>query len=126
MNTDKKRLERNRFVRGWVGAGPHWPVVVVPGDGSPSPEGCAAYYTNARGNVVHHPNAYRRAWGKPTYHHSTRRVEVGDEWLATYGWPEELNARLGLRPDVTLPVAVDYAEETGADANVEILRAACN
>jgi hypothetical protein len=43
-------------------------------------EGCAGYWTTPGGAPVRYPNAYRKAWGKPVYHLSTVRVEVGVDW----------------------------------------------
>lgn len=57
------------------------PVVVVAGKIRPRLVGHGSYYTTPSGAPVHHPNAYRSAWGKPVYHCSTRRVEVGAGWL---------------------------------------------
>ncbi len=54
------------------------PVVVVCGRSAPKELGADAYYTTPAGGVIHHPNAYR--WPK-VRHNSTRRVEVGAEWV---------------------------------------------
>lgn len=58
-----------------------YPVRVIPGGGlAPRLLGHDYYWTTPSGKtIVHYPNAYR--W--PTvYHCSTRRVVVGEKWLA--------------------------------------------
>lgn len=47
----------------------------------PKLKGKSYHYTNKSGHMIYHPNAYRRAWGKPIYRHSTLRIEVGCDWL---------------------------------------------
>lgn len=61
-------------------AGKSFPIKVVEGDSAPKSKGSGYFYTTPSGNRVYHPNAYRAAWGKPIYHHSTIRIEVGNEW----------------------------------------------
>jgi hypothetical protein len=60
------------------------PVEVVEGDDAPELVGSSGYHTTPSGlTIVRHPGAYR--W--PTvYHHSTRRVEVGVDWLIEHGY----------------------------------------
>ena len=54
-------------------------VRVVSGDVAPRLVGRSYYWTTPSGKtVVRHPNAYR--WPK-LYWPSTRRVEVGEEWI---------------------------------------------
>ena len=65
-------------------AGASWPAVpveVVSGAASPEMAGEGFFYRNQRGDRIRHPNAYRRAWGKPIYVPSTQRVVVGEGWL---------------------------------------------
>lgn len=57
-------------------------IVAVEGSSEPRVEGESYYYTNARGERIRHPNAYRHAWGKPIYHCSTVRITVGRDWLS--------------------------------------------
>lgn len=62
-----------------AGARQNMPVQVVPGDTAPRQAGESYYWTTPGGTLIRHPNAYR--W--PTvYHASTRRVEVGADWIA--------------------------------------------
>ena len=61
------------------------PIVVIDGDTSPNYKGSPGHYRNKRGDVIQHPNAYRRAWGKPIYFSSTQMVEVGSEWTMHVG-----------------------------------------
>jgi len=70
-----------RVARAACGAHASCRVEIVPGDASPAMEGDGFHYTTPGGRSVYHPNAYRRAWGKPVYHGSTIRVEVGEEWV---------------------------------------------
>lgn len=57
------------------------PVIVVAGNSKPVWKGQSYYYTNKSGAIVYHPSAYRKAYGKPIYVASTRRIEVGQIWL---------------------------------------------
>lgn len=74
-------LELRRMLRECVGAHSNCPVKIVSGNAKPSLKGRGFHYTNKRGQVIHHPNAYMKAWGKPIYNPSTIRVEVGFDWL---------------------------------------------
>ena len=58
-------------------------IEVIPGVAvAPRTVGETYHYVTPGGRPVYHPNAYRRAWGKPVYVASTRRVIVGEQWLA--------------------------------------------
>lgn len=60
-----------------------YPVIVIPGGAlAPRLLGNDYYWTTLSGKTrVYHPNAY----GWPTlYHGSTRRVVVGEKWLAEH------------------------------------------
>lgn len=46
----------------------------------PEIKGNRSYYTNKSGDIINYPNAYRRKFGKPIYHASTYRIEVGDKY----------------------------------------------
>lgn len=61
--------------------GTSYPIVLVDGDSPPQLVGRGFHWTNKRGDEIYHPNAYRRAWGKPIYQASDRRVEVGADWF---------------------------------------------
>ena len=78
--TDISRLLR-KMIRGSVGANNSCPILLVPGNFPPVIHGEGWHYRNKRGDRIWHPGAYRRAWGKPIYVSSTRRVEVGVGWL---------------------------------------------
>jgi hypothetical protein len=67
----------------------HLPIEVVDGDQAPKRRGTGYYWETPSGQVCHHPNAYRRAFGRPVYCASTVRVEVGREWLAAHRIPEQ-------------------------------------
>lgn len=60
----------------------HCPIVVVEGSAAPREVGQSYRWTTPSGREVRHPSAYRAHYGRPVYHHSTRRIEVGAEWLA--------------------------------------------
>ena len=71
-----------REIRALAGAtGCPWRIVVVPGGAAPAVVGRGYHWRNASGDIIRHPGAYRRAYGRPIYHASTRRIEVGAEWL---------------------------------------------
>jgi hypothetical protein len=56
------------------------PIEVVDGWAPPTFTGRGFRYQTKTGKPVY-PSAYRKAWGKPIYIHSTRRVVVGKKWL---------------------------------------------
>ena len=72
-------------IRKLVGVPWSCPIELVDGDKSPSYEGEEHYYVTPSGEYVRYPNAYRRAFGKPIYCHSTLRIEVGIDWLLSKG-----------------------------------------
>jgi hypothetical protein len=43
--------------------------------------GSTWHYVTPAGYLVHYPNAYRRAFGRPQYVHSTYRLQVGSAWI---------------------------------------------
>lgn len=59
----------------------HVPIKFLDNCAPPVTKGNSFFFTNKRGDIIHYPNAYSRAWGKPIYHHSTVEVEVGKEWI---------------------------------------------
>ena len=75
---DKTLLRIIRKVAGCTGT--TYPIVIVDGDSAPTCKGKGWHYRNKSGDIIQYPNAYRRAWGKPIYYHSTIRIEVGKEW----------------------------------------------
>lgn len=58
------------------------PIEVIPGDLPPRRTGCSYYHTNKSGDIIRHPNAYRRKYGKPIYHASSLAVVVGAAYAA--------------------------------------------
>jgi hypothetical protein len=74
--------ELSRLVRAHCGAASSRPIVVVPGRGAPRKCGEGCRFETPGGRPVYHPSAYRRAYGRPVYVASTRRVEVGAQWVA--------------------------------------------
>lgn len=60
------------------------PVEIVPGLQFPEETGQSFHWTTPGGRPVYHPNAYRRAWGKPVYNNSTLCVTVGTLFFPIY------------------------------------------
>ena len=83
VNTDVSKLLK-KWIREVAGAkGTNCPIKVVIGNNPPTLKGRSWCYQNKSGDVIRYVNAYKRAWGKPIYVHSTRRIEVGSDWLLT-------------------------------------------
>ena len=83
VNTDVSKLLK-KWIREVANAkGSTCPIKVVAGSNPPALKGRGWYYQNKSGDVIRYVNAYKRAWGKPIYVHSTRRIEVGSDWLLT-------------------------------------------
>lgn len=60
----------------------HPPVVVRPGGAAPTLAGVRWHYKTRGGTLIEHPHAYARdGWSNMVYCPSSRRVEVGAEWL---------------------------------------------
>jgi hypothetical protein len=58
------------------------PVEILPGIAiAPRIAGSKWHYVTPAGNLVQFPNAYRRAFGRPQYVHSTYRLQVGSAWI---------------------------------------------
>ena len=70
-----------RRCRDVAGAPSHYPVNVVDGAQPPTMKGTSYHWRTPGGEICYSPNAYRRKFGKPIYHASTHRVEVGEMWL---------------------------------------------
>lgn len=77
MNITVKRIARQL-----CNARNNLPVIMVEGDKAPVIVGSDAHWTTPKGEYVRHPNAYRKNFGRPIYHKSTVRVEVGAEFMA--------------------------------------------
>ena len=60
------------------------PIEIIPGVAvAPRRVGQSWHYTTITGIPIQHPSAYsKRGWSSMVYHHSTRRVIVGEQWLA--------------------------------------------
>ena len=65
--------------------GKSYPIEIEEGFSPPRREGESHHYINKSGGRVWYPNAYRRAYGKPIYVHSTVRILVGAGWLIEQG-----------------------------------------
>lgn len=70
-----------RLLRSAANARSNCPIKIVNGSAPPKLKGRGYYYTNKSGDEIRYPEAYRKAFGKPIYNHSTIRVEVGSDWL---------------------------------------------
>jgi len=78
----KWRVEASKRIRKAAGIpGSQCSISVLDGGFPPTKAGRSSYYTNKSGVIVHNASAYRGAWGKPIYHPSTIKIEVGHEWL---------------------------------------------
>lgn len=77
----------SKAVRAAVNAsGTSYPIRIVDGSAAaPELVGESHHYVTPGGKPVYHPNAYRRAWGKPIYVSSTRAITVGRDWLFARG-----------------------------------------
>ena len=78
-------------LRRYCGAGKHdtapFIQVIVGSYQSPKLTGDHPYFTTPSGKtIINYPNAYN--WPK-SYHPSTRRIEVGLEWLKVYGYSDQ-------------------------------------
>jgi len=77
---DTLSINARRIARAAAGAHSNARVEVVAGNAEPAVVGRSYYWTTPSGKTeVRYPNAY--GW-RTLYHASTRRVEVGVEWLA--------------------------------------------
>lgn len=58
-------------------------IEVVPGIAvAPRTVGQSWHYTTRTGIRINHPSAYSsKGWSSMVYHHSTRRVIVGEQWI---------------------------------------------
>ena len=82
MNTDIYNVLR-LLAKGQPGWYSNISVEIIPGRSAPKVVGRSFYYTNKRGDLIRYPSAYAKAWGKPIYHHSSLRVQVGKNFAAT-------------------------------------------
>jgi len=73
--------EQRRIIREAAGAHRSMPIRITDGCDSPHEVGEGFRWETQSGKPIYHPNAYRRAGGRPVYRPSTRCVEVGVEWL---------------------------------------------
>ena len=89
--SNKHRNEYRRWLRRQANrASTSSPIRLVDGPAAPEEIGESGYYTTPGGKRVNYPNAYRRAWGKPIYHASTIRVELGRDWAIAHRIPMEV------------------------------------
>jgi hypothetical protein len=80
ISTEAKKEIRSLALRKERGSSSA-PIVVEDSSAAPYWVGDSFHYENKSGDRIRYPNAYRRAWGKPIYVKSTRRIMVGKEWL---------------------------------------------
>jgi hypothetical protein len=61
------------------------PISIIPGDSQPKEVGESWSYVTKTGKPIHHPSAYsRKGWSSMVYKSSTRRVEVGEDWVLNH------------------------------------------
>jgi hypothetical protein len=85
MNTMKlTTLEERRLVRDATKDADRKTVVrLIPGDSPPRVRGVYGGWQTKGGREIRYPSAYSKVgWSNMTYVCSTRRVEVGVDWLA--------------------------------------------
>ena len=70
-----------RLIRQSVGANKSCPISFKLGNSPPKIVGESYHYENKSGDLIRHPSAYKRAWGKPIYISSSRQIEVGFDWI---------------------------------------------
>lgn len=85
------------------------PVVAVEGSARPRLTGSPGGYFTPGGRPVAHPNAYRRAWGKPIYRPSTERVTVGAGYVLRLARSLGIDADAARRPDGVRRAAPPHA-----------------
>ena len=72
-----------KVIRRSLGSKEQAPISVVHGIAmAPRLVGHGYYYTTRTGIPINSPSAYsRRGWSSMVYHNSTRRIEVGEDWI---------------------------------------------
>lgn len=87
-NVARQSAKCRTWLRGKAGAAAHNCRIVVLDASSQSPtfEGDGYHYTNRSGERIRHPAAYaKKGFSSIVYVRSTRRVEVGSDWLKENG-----------------------------------------
>jgi hypothetical protein len=79
--TNLSKLLRQLIRKSVLHSGSNCPIKIIDGDSAPKLKGSSFHYENKRGDIIQHPNAYRKAWGKPIYIPSSKRIEVGANWI---------------------------------------------
>jgi hypothetical protein len=75
-------LSVRREIRKACGAGQELTVYVIDGGSAPKHKGTRGHHETRGGSWIVHPSAYSRTgWSNMRYVCSTRRVEVGQEWV---------------------------------------------
>jgi hypothetical protein len=87
--TNKQASQYRQYVRSQVSRPQGELIEVTVGSAAPHYEGETSHHVNASGHLVRHPNAYRKAFGKPIYVASTYRIVVGEKWLTKRRIPIE-------------------------------------
>lgn len=78
---DKIKAAKKRSVRKQLSTHNNCPVVFIKNSKKkPELKGSSYYFTNKSGDIIRYPSAYSRAFGKPIYHNSTLRIEVGENY----------------------------------------------
>lgn len=99
--------ETRAFAREVAGAsGTPWELVIIPGSCAvPRVCGRSYYWTTPGGTEVRYPNAYKRKAksAELIYNHSTKRIEVGELWLAA-----ARKFRRGVLPQMVTDMAINH------------------
>jgi hypothetical protein len=76
------RLQRRAILRSANQPQANIAIEIIPGIAlAPRSVGESYYWTTPSGSICHHPSAYRAHFGRPIYQASTRRVQVGSDWI---------------------------------------------
>jgi len=80
-------IEARRIIRNAANASrSNLPVKVVAGSSEPLECGRSWHYETKGGSYIRHPSAYSKfGWSNMVYCSSTRRIEVGHDWLVAQG-----------------------------------------
>jgi len=71
-------------------------IEIIPGDQEPTEEGFGFRYETKGGIYIAHPSTYSKTgWSNMVYIHSSRRVEVGENFLQHYGLGNERREKHG-------------------------------
>jgi hypothetical protein len=84
MTTKLTHMQRRAILRSANESRQNIAIEIVPGIAlAPRTVGQSWHYCTRGGTRIYHPSAYRsHGWSNMVYVHSTRRVLVGEQWVA--------------------------------------------